>query len=1291
MKKLMMTIVGLLAAFGATAAITSRSYVPTGLVAQYDGINNVGHDAAHSDSATTWADLTGHGNDATKAANVTWAANGWVNDANCCPMTITSRGISSVTATKVFTMEFATTPSRHTSRQCFFGQYDAKGFSIEHNSSAGALTQNGFFRLYYNFDGSSALDIPYVYTKQTSGEWASISLASDTSRQTLRKNGAGTHVIEKSATGKLTSDCNSVIGGDISRTSMAFRGIYNAFRLYNRVLTERESKINAAVDAVRYNGADWNDDYPEFACYSFDASGNLQQSLLAVASENGSVKIGDGAAAASAAIEPAAFGSGAQTATFTAVPASGYVFYRWEGDTDAITSGTVVTPTVTVTADKGALLVATFKALPSVFSSRSYVQDGLVAQYDGINNVGHDATHNTSATTWADLTGNGAHGTCADSSVFSWGDNGWSVSGSCRPVTVSSYNLSQTIATGTFTLQFACTPNAPGNSDGRQCFFGQYNEEAGDFNLEQTKANQLRFYRNAMGSGISTYNWLSSGTSYIGVGKFFSVAYTMAINSGALFVDGSKRETSSVSFLTAHTNVTSIIGGERSRPAFAFRGSYNAFRLYNRVLTDEENQLNALIDAVRFTNGASLPTGYVVGGDGALKVTVYATATAGGKVSIRGGVAASSVSANLDKFGSDYAYLEALPEEGYVFDRWMGDTAAITEGHIAVARIAVDPSAPVTLKAVFRKPGNALDGMIFDLDIRDVEDGEPMGETDSGYHVGDGLKAGSPSSNTYYTAWYTSAMECRPIYRFMDVPSPSTPFTTNAAQPCLYMPQAKADGNNYNIGRWELPYDYVDAPIATFYVRFLWEGPTRLGIENDSCIICNGYTWGDVGRGFVLRLRTPAGGGANDNKGFFNVLVPNHAPDPVDYSTDLYVTSNSWVDCFVSVYPSPTNVERSNADVWFCQMPTLGGDGVFGRPVLKHKHFGDECELPRFKDVTTGHAIRFGAESSGTTDTTDSIRKAFRGYYAAVKAWNRVLSENEMWSVMSGRYGGTFNIGVENGSADEFGGTWYETADPFDVESDKWQRMKKSLTASDRTLSLSVPIPAESDGLPRVLEIVPLFDGVGASCPVTVTANGVVVGEFDLMDASKRAIVLRGSQTRRGANGKIMIAITRPEGCVGTLSFDALSMGGSWQVATENGTSTDMTNLGLGVGSVYIAGDPVVTHAPSCMTTGSKELTIPFDVPKSSAGQCAYRYDTAITLVQSSTPGIWFELNGNTIWSSASAAKGRIRVEIPAESILPGLNELKWRYDTAKSANIYFDYHKLKMIPPPIGTMLIIR
>ena len=41
MKKLMMMFAGLFVAFCAMAEITSRSYVQGGLVAQYDGINNV--------------------------------------------------------------------------------------------------------------------------------------------------------------------------------------------------------------------------------------------------------------------------------------------------------------------------------------------------------------------------------------------------------------------------------------------------------------------------------------------------------------------------------------------------------------------------------------------------------------------------------------------------------------------------------------------------------------------------------------------------------------------------------------------------------------------------------------------------------------------------------------------------------------------------------------------------------------------------------------------------------------------------------------------------------------------------------------------------------------------------------------------------------------------------------------------------------------------------------------------------------------------------------------------------
>ena len=48
------------------------------------------------------------------------------------------------------------------------------------------------------------------------------------------------------------------------------------------------------------------------------------------------------------------------------------------------------------------LAVAVSVALPAAYTSASYVQDGLVVQWDAIDNEG-TGTHNPSATVWKDL------------------------------------------------------------------------------------------------------------------------------------------------------------------------------------------------------------------------------------------------------------------------------------------------------------------------------------------------------------------------------------------------------------------------------------------------------------------------------------------------------------------------------------------------------------------------------------------------------------------------------------------------------------------------------------------------------------------------------------------------------------------------------------------------------------------------------------------------------------------------------------------------------------------------
>ena len=57
-------------------------------------------------------------------------------------------------------------------------------------------------------------------------------------------------------------------------------------------------------------------------------------------------------------------------------------------------------------------------------SAKSYVQDGLVAMWDGIENAGW-GTHDANATTWVDLTGNGHD--AALSGKYSWSNMSWDV------------------------------------------------------------------------------------------------------------------------------------------------------------------------------------------------------------------------------------------------------------------------------------------------------------------------------------------------------------------------------------------------------------------------------------------------------------------------------------------------------------------------------------------------------------------------------------------------------------------------------------------------------------------------------------------------------------------------------------------------------------------------------------------------------------------------------------------------------------------------------------------------
>ena len=696
---LLLAVVPLLCVAPARATLDAHSYVQKGLVACYDGIDNAGT-GTHDPAAATWADLTGNGFDGTLASNLGWAADGWTNAVDGSGVQVGTR-LADALSLGALTIQFACVPARDNARQAFFSDYANQNgtIAVEHNDGD---TSAGRLRLFC--DGSPRYSVlsPVVIPKDA---FSSVSVSATQAEQVYWRNGAAAWTND-TVFGPVAAGFQSVIGGDTYRANMAFRGVYHAFRAYNRALPEAEVKVNAAIDAIRFNGAD-PADFTLGGGYSFDGDGDLCVTVRATAGEvdgapGGTVSAGGGAAGASASRTAKQYG----TVALEATPAAGLLFVRWSGDTDAIASGLQTDASIVVTAHSSLDLVAVFRAAGggddagdgSALTSRSYVRRGLVAHFDGIDNAGF-GLHDGATNVWTDLTGRGNDGDVA--AIVSWTSNGWTNASDGKPVTVPAGAVSEALGSGAFTMQIACNPT---RDTARECFFGQY-AQPGAFSLEHnngsTSSGRVRFYCSSGGDYLSP--------AVVPKDVFTSLSCSLTPDTQIAWVGFETVYTNAATFIAPSTDCQSVLGGEFYRSEMAFKGTYHAFRLYDRVLTEAEAKANAAVDAIRF-DGASpadftLAGGFSFDATDGLRATVSAVATAadgtGGTVSANGGAAGESASAAV-AIGATVP-LVATPAAGYVFDHWDGDTDLLATGcSVHDATVAVDALTCARLVAVFR-------------------------------------------------------------------------------------------------------------------------------------------------------------------------------------------------------------------------------------------------------------------------------------------------------------------------------------------------------------------------------------------------------------------------------------------------------------------------------------------------------------------------------------------------------------------------------------------------------------
>jgi hypothetical protein len=318
----------------------------------------------------------------------------------------------------------------------------------------------------------------------------------------------------------------------------------------------------------------------------------------------------------------------------------------------------------------------------AALSAKSYVQKGLVAHWDGIENAGYGKAHDNAATSWTELTGNGPDITNPSGSTVV--DDGLTVV-RASGTTVDKANAKKILdayCSGNYTAEVVfdktkATPNSSKGYENKICvmlMFGRAYSWMGTFGDTQMGINPMT----------------SGGEGDLNGGTYITAKTTLGRHSLSCSQAGSESIVRVDRDLIARKTVT--VGTQDRAHGFGFNrawyedygldGIYHTIRIYDRALDETETAVNYAVDQVRYfgksASEVTLPYGwrFAATGDGDVrlekKLAVSAKEGIGGTVVLNGGTGAAVNNIWCEQGGSVAITAVATPADGYVFAGWMG-------------------------------------------------------------------------------------------------------------------------------------------------------------------------------------------------------------------------------------------------------------------------------------------------------------------------------------------------------------------------------------------------------------------------------------------------------------------------------------------------------------------------------------------------------------------------------------------------------------------------------------------
>ena len=330
------------------------------------------------------------------------------------------------------------------------------------------------------------------------------------------------------------------------------------------------------------------------------------------------------------------------------------------------------------------LLLFTFAAPASTVPASAYVQSGLIAQWDGIDNAG-TGTHDANATEWVDLK-QGIKLQLLDNDYF--GEDYLFVTNVTHIADKETFSGFSEV-----TLEAYSVPTWNDTIGNWNCpmvsipYVGSIGYDA------RTGGCSVHYFTS---SGQTTVSYQSFNSGYdkinniVAAAKWQTYSARIGINSRAVSVNGETRATTTGLNWTGGTRSNSTILNVGNTKA---RMKMSSIRVYNRKLTDDEIVHNALIDEIRFED----LDGYRWNSTTEkLECRIAVSAAGEGTVTVDGG-APTSCGAAWTEYGASVT-LTPTAASGWTFYGWSGDTDDLTVGEGGVATLAAADARELTCR-----------------------------------------------------------------------------------------------------------------------------------------------------------------------------------------------------------------------------------------------------------------------------------------------------------------------------------------------------------------------------------------------------------------------------------------------------------------------------------------------------------------------------------------------------------------------------------------------------------------